>query len=784
MAVLEAVEGAVIATLGADCTVLVLEEAAADWLRVAFATERGVVTGCVAAEGLRVLDADEAAAYLDALIANEVVTPYEGDFNRLMETVACAFADAEAETVTEAPEADAGEAATDGEETVADGTPDAAENAIEATDEVTENTVSDAEPDGEDVPAVEGEEANAEDSASDETGTEAAGDAADETKAADAEDAADENKPEAAEDAVDETKAETAESVTDETKPETTDEAAAATDAAEGRLTEAAEAAQTDAGTAETAQTDTGSVAAEAEATQDNAAATDATAEKVAAEAVFQLNMTQCTLGYKETYRGLSATGGSGTVTWSSSNSKIVRVDAGTGVIKGMKKGSATVTATRGGATASVKVTVKNAPKKIKFKPKKLSVGAGSAPVQLNLRMTKGAASAGTVYASSNEAVATVDANGMLTARSAGTAVITAMTYNHKKATCKVSVFASPAPSAIALPATFSLGVKESRGALPLTMVSDTGEQNCSAPVTWKSTNKKVVKVDPNTGAIYAVRKGTATIVAKTSNGLKAKCRVKVKKAPKKVSLTPAKKTVAAGGTLQYTAKLPKGSAGGCAFASSNPGVATIDENGLAKAVGAGTATITVTTYNGRTATASLTVSGSGEEKKPDVKVPEAMEKLGIASYQDAYSADLTNALKLEHVIYNAQNQLGKPYTYGGGYDGAADPAGFDCSGLVYWCFGKIGVKLKNSAHKQGYDNSYTKITSIDDLRRGDVVCFNTDQDTSNRNDLSDHTGIYLDKGYFIHASSSGKKVMISQFVSSTSDFYKRNFSWGRRILE
>ena len=69
-------------------------------------------------------------------------------------------------------------------------------------------------------------------------------------------------------------------------------------------------------------------------------------------------------------------------------------------------------------------------------------------------------------------------------------------------------------------------------------------------------------------------------------------------------------------------------------------------------------------------------------------------------------------------------------------------------------------------------------------LKRGDVVCFNTDEDTTNKNDLSDHTGIYLDKGYFIHASSSGQKVMISQFVSGSSDFYKRTFSWGRRILE
>ena len=783
VAVLDAVDGAAIAALGADCTVLVLGDAAADWLGVAFCTERGVVTGCVAAEGLRALDADETAAYLDALAASGAVTLYDGDLNRPLGPVACAFADAGAETETPAgqdgdaedtPEAPAGQDE-DAEETPEapagqDGdAQDAAETGDAPAGEATAPEIIDDEDNSpDDTPDT----ADGEETAGDATdgATDGDADAAEGAEDAAKDDAADAAKDEATDAAKDEATEAVKDDATEAVKDDATD-AVASKDAAA-----AMEAGASERPSGETAQSDAGAEAVGAEET--------AAAQANAAEAAFHLNMAQCALGLKETYRGLSATGGSGSVTWTSSNKKIVRVNAATGVIKGLKKGKATVTATCGGATASVVVTVKNAPKKAVFKPKKLRLGAGTAPVQLKLKLGKGGASAGTAYVSSNDAVASVDANGMLTAKSAGTAVITATTYNKKKATCKVTVYPTPAPVSIALPATLAIGVKESRGALPLTMVSEAGDQNCTATVTWKSTNKKVVKVDPNTGAIQAVRKGTATIVAKTTNGLKARCRVKVKKAPKKVSLSPGDKSVEAGGTMQYAVKLPKDSAGAYNYASSNTGVATVDANGLAKAVAAGTTTISVTTYNGKTAKATLTVTGKAPDPKPDVKVPESMKKLGIASYQSEYNANLSNEQKLEHVIYNAQNQLGKPYTYGGGYSGGSNPDGFDCSGLVYWSFGKIKVKLEDSAHKQGYDKSYTKVVRIEELKRGDVVCFNTDQDESDKDDLSDHTGIYLGKGYFIHASSAGKKVMVSQFETKNSDYYKRNFSWGRRILQ
>ena len=117
-------------------------------------------------------------------------------------------------------------------------------------------------------------------------------------------------------------------------------------------------------------------------------------------------------------------------------------------------------------------------------------------------------------------------------------------------------------------------------------------------------------------------------------------------------------------------------------------------------------------------------------------------------------------------MIYIGQNQLGKPYIYG-----ANGTSSYDCTGFTCYCFKQLRIKLKRSAVDQGYDDTYPKITSISDLRRGDLVFFNTISD----NDLSDHAGIYLGAGYFIHASSGQGRVVISTLASG---YYNRVFSW------
>ena len=143
----------------------------------------------------------------------------------------------------------------------------------------------------------------------------------------------------------------------------------------------------------------------------------------------------------------------------------------------------------------------------------------------------------------------------------------------------------------------------------------------------------------------------------------------------------------------------------------------------------------------------------------------------GLASTTTSYSSSMSNAQKLEYVIYNAQEQLGKTYVFG-----AAGTATFDCSGLTMYCFKKIGVNLAHSAYTQGYSDTYQKVSSSSSLRRGDLVFFNTVSD----GDSCDHVGIYLGSNYFIHASSGAGKVVVSNLGSG---YYSRVYSWGRRIL-
>lgn len=90
---------------------------------------------------------------------------------------------------------------------------------------------------------------------------------------------------------------------------------------------------------------------------------------------------------------------------------------------------------------------------------------------------------------------------------------------------------------------------------------------------------------------------------------------------------------------------------------------------------------------------------------------------------------------------------IGVPYRYGG-----ASPAGFDCSGLVWFAHRQAGVAVPRTAREQ--DRVSADVTPAT-LQPGDLLFF----DTSWR---SGHVGIYVGGGDFVHAPSSGKQVMRS----------------------
>lgn len=149
-----------------------------------------------------------------------------------------------------------------------------------------------------------------------------------------------------------------------------------------------------------------------------------------------------------------------------------------------------------------------------------------------------------------------------------------------------------------------------------------------------------------------------------------------------------------------------------------------------------------------------------------------SINKQPTSNKQPAYSSGMSNSEKIEFVISVAESHKGKPYS-----SNANPPKSFDCSRYVKYCFGQAKISLSGSAKDQGYDSKRERIKSISSLKRGDVVVFNTNSTDS---DLSDHTGIYLGSGKFIHASSAAGKVIVSTL---SSGYYKRNFSWGLRII-
>jgi len=93
-----------------------------------------------------------------------------------------------------------------------------------------------------------------------------------------------------------------------------------------------------------------------------------------------------------------------------------------------------------------------------------------------------------------------------------------------------------------------------------------------------------------------------------------------------------------------------------------------------------------------------------------------------------------------------ALRYLGVPYVWGG-----ASPAGFDCSGLVQYVFGQVGISIPRDATDQYYAG---RPVPAGDLQPGDVVFFDTLGGIS-------HDGIYIGNGQFVDAPTSGRNVEI-----------------------
>jgi cell wall-associated NlpC family hydrolase len=119
----------------------------------------------------------------------------------------------------------------------------------------------------------------------------------------------------------------------------------------------------------------------------------------------------------------------------------------------------------------------------------------------------------------------------------------------------------------------------------------------------------------------------------------------------------------------------------------------------------------------------------------------------------------LSPAAKDNPVVSIAMRYLGVPYEWGG----ATPKTGFDCSGLVQYVFGKLGVYLPHYSAAQYYspDAVWVRPTR---LQPGDLVFF-TGADGTRK--APGHVGIYVGDGYLIDAPHTGSFVRIDSLNGS-----------------
>ena len=335
-------------------------------------------------------------------------------------------------------------------------------------------------------------------------------------------------------------------------------------------------------------------------------------------------------------------------IAWSSSNSNVATVNNGVVTAKTVGTANITVT-TANGKTATCVVTVKTpvpqevAVTGVTLNKTNVSLEVGKTDTLVATISPSNATNKIIAWSSSNTSIATVDANGKITGKAAGTVTITAKTNNGKTAACKVTITKQEvAVTGINLnKTTASIDVGST-----ITLTATISPSNATNKIiAWSSSNTSIATVDAN-GKITGKAAGTVTITAKTNNGKTAACKVTITKQEVAVTGINLNKTTASidvGSTITLTATIAPTNATNklIAWSSSNTSIATVDANGKVTGKNGGTVTITAKANNGKTATCKVTV------KKENCVI--SLKEGNNESVANSNVENINNALQCAH---------------------------------------------------------------------------------------------------------------------------------------
>ena len=252
-------------------------------------------------------------------------------------------------------------------------------------------------------------------------------------------------------------------------------------------------------------------------------------------------------------------------------------------------------------------------------------------------------------YNSSKPAVASVDANGLVTATAEGKAKITVTTNNKKvKATITVQVVDPYKPTGIGIAQGKAITLTVGQ---PVQLYAALAPETARATLTWTSNKAAVANVDAN-GLVTATAEGKAKITV-TTNNKKVKATITVQVVdpykPTGIGIAQGKAiTLTVGQPVQlYAALAPATARATLTWKSSKAAVASVDANGWVVPLGEGKAKITVTTHNKKKATIAVTVVdpnkplgiGISQGKAITLKVGEGVQLWPVMNPATAQSA-------------------------------------------------------------------------------------------------------------------------------------------------
>ncbi len=288
------------------------------------------------------------------------------------------------------------------------------------------------------------------------------------------------------------------------------------------------------------------------------------------------------------------------------SDEAVATVDAN-GKVTAVALGNATITATCGSVSATCAVAVVATPaESIALDREFAQLKVGETFTLTATVLPEDATDKAVIWSSSDESVATVDANGKVTALALGNATITA-SCGEATATCAVTVVATEVESIQIDQEDMTVRLGE-MSQLTVTVYPDDATDK---RVEWSSSATDVATVD-NDGNVTATGIGTTEIIATANNGISDRITVTVI-APLAISIALSADEIIiseVGETFLLTATVAPMEASGQSleWTSSDESIATVSQEGTVTITGIGDAVITVSTTDGSNLSATCRI--------------------------------------------------------------------------------------------------------------------------------------------------------------------------------